>query len=363
MSLAARFHGREDVRIEEVGDLEGPPGPGEVRLRITTAAICGSDAAEYARGPILSAVPGPHPVTGHSGPLTIGHEFAGEVIAVGEGVEELELGMLVACGAGVSCGGCRACLQGRTNLCATYATIGVHRDGGLAQYCTVPAAICLDAGAYGLTADAAALAQPMSIAAHALRMGRPEGDDRVLVIGAGGIGAFLTYLAALGGCEELTVVDRSPERLAVAERLGSSAIRLADDPAELEQPSLIYEVSGTAAGLASAFAAAGPGTRIVAVGVQKEPSSLDWRGLTLGEMQVIGTVAHVCAVDLPASLAGLARRSEGWSLLAPTAIPLTAIVEDGLRPLAEGRAERIKTLIDPWIEAPRDADTVPRPAA
>ena len=101
---AARFHGAGDVRIEHV-QASPAPGPGEVLLRVRTAGICGSDGLEYRAGPdARPAARRPAPVTGHLGPLTLGDEFAGEVVAVGLGVEHLREGMLVACGAGMSCG-------------------------------------------------------------------------------------------------------------------------------------------------------------------------------------------------------------------------------------------------------------------
>src|SRR3954468_13351093 len=169
---AARFHGAGDIRVEAV-PAPTAPGPGQVLLRVATAGICGSDATEFKAGPVLvRPLDVPHPVTGHLGPLTLGHEFAGTVVAVGEGVGHLREGMLVACGAGMSCGTCRMCRAGRTNLCETYATIGFHQDGALAEHVLAPADICFDAGAYGLTGDAAAMAQPMAIAVHAGRRGR-----------------------------------------------------------------------------------------------------------------------------------------------------------------------------------------------
>src|SRR5204862_7772069 len=108
-------------------------------------------------------------------------------------------GDLVASGAGVSCASCGACLAGRTNLCERYWTVGLQRDGGLAERVAVPASTCADVGPFGLTEDAAGLAQPMAIAAHAVdRAAIAQGAD-VLVIGTGGIGGFVVYAAARSG--------------------------------------------------------------------------------------------------------------------------------------------------------------------
>jgi (R,R)-butanediol dehydrogenase/meso-butanediol dehydrogenase/diacetyl reductase len=356
---AARFHGAGDIRVEQV-DPPPAPGPGEVLLRVSTAGICGSDGLEYRMGPVLvRPLDVPHPVTGHLGPLTLGHEFAGEVVATGPGVEHLREGMLVACGAGMSCGECGPCRAGRTNLCETYATIGFHQDGALAEHVIAPASICFDAGAYGLGPDAAAMAQPMAIAVHAARRGRVAGGELALIIGAGGIGSFLTFAVASAGAEVL-VADPDPRRLAIAAALG--AMRTAGDVEEAlgtRVPDVIFEASGTAGGLEQAVRLAPRGGRIVAVGVQKAPPAVDMARVTLDELELIGTVAHVAASDFPEALRLMARRTDGWADVAPEVLPLEQVVDAGIRPLAEGTSERIKTLIDPRAEAPRPSRTAP----
>jgi threonine dehydrogenase-like Zn-dependent dehydrogenase len=274
--------------------------------------------------------------------------------------------MLVACGAGMSCGSCRPCLQGRTHLCTTYATIGFHQDGGLAEFCVAPADICFDAGAYGLGPDAAALAQPMAIAVHAGRRGRVADGEVAVIIGAGGIGCFLTYAAAQWGAK-VVVSDLDEDRLKIAEALGAArtvAVGKGESLAEAlaEEglvPDVIFEVSGAASALEQAVALAPRGGRVVAVGVQKTPPPVDMRRVTLDELELIGTVAHAVREDFPEALRLIALRREGWADTAPEVLPLDLLVDEGIRPIAEGRSERIKTLIDPWAESVRPAETVP----
>lgn len=367
---ALRFHGAGDVRVEEV-DAPGPPPPGEVLVRVRACGVCGSDALEYARGPVLIApLHAPHPVTGHSGPLTLGHELAGEVVALGEGVEALSEGDLIACGAGMSCGACGPCRAGRTNLCERYATIGFHRDGGLAERCLLPAGTCFDAGSLGLSADAAALAQPMAIAVHAARRGGCPPGGTAVVLGAGGIGVFLTYALASFG-SRVIVCDLDRGRLRLAERLGAAAtVELSAERSldralsELEAaPETIFEASGAASALTAALAAAPRGGRIVAVGVQKAPPEVDMGRLTLDELELVGTVAHVARTDMPDALRLIASRAQGWADVAPMALPLDRAVPDGIVPLAEGRSERVKTLIDPTATTARPTDMGAREAA
>src|SRR6478735_7361426 len=151
---AAVFHGPRDVRIEAVADPT--PSAGEVVLEVTRAAICGTDAAEWDHGPVLC----------RSG-VVLGHEFVGRVADVGANVAGLGVGDRVVSGAGISCGLCTWCRRGRTNLCAEYRTLGLQVDGGLAEYVTSPAAICRPVPD-ACDDDAAAMAQPLAVALHAL---------------------------------------------------------------------------------------------------------------------------------------------------------------------------------------------------
>lgn len=355
---AAVYHGTRDIRIEDVPDPR--PAADELLLRVSVTGVCGTDAEEWSSGPHLYAIGRAHPVTGHQGPIIPGHEIAGTVVAVGDAVDGFAQGALVVSGAGMSCGRCLWCRSGRTNLCERYATVGLQRNGGLAEFVAVPAETCVDATRYGLIPDVAALAQPMSVAVHAVGRGRLERDEVAVVIGIGGIGAFLTHAAVSRGAT-LVAVDVDAARLDQATRLAAAHVLDPTSGVALDRylvdhdlvPAVIYEASGTSAGLESALAAAAKGTRVVTVGLQRRKRSLDLRDLTLREIDLIGTNAHVLATDLSEALRLLAAREHGWSDLAPTALPLDAVVEGALEPIANGAAQQIKTLIDPWISSPR----------
>jgi (R,R)-butanediol dehydrogenase/meso-butanediol dehydrogenase/diacetyl reductase len=355
---AAVFHGKGDVRVEHVDDPN--PEPDELLLRIHATGICGTDAHEFAHGPAMFPIHERHPVTGHVGPMIPGHELAGTVVAVGGAVNGFAPDDLVVSGAGVWCGACVQCRRGRTNLCVRYATVGLQRDGGLAQYCRVPAATCRSVAPYDLLGDVAALAQPMAIAVHAMRRGRLTDGDHAVVVGAGGIGAFLTFAAVAHGTR-VTVLDLDTERLELAGRLGAHEVLAPQPDVPIRQqlgvaagfPTVVYEVTGRPTGLATARQIAPSGGRLVIVGMQPVAAELDLRDLALREIEVIGTNAHVCDVDLPHALGLLAARDGSWSDVAPVALALDDLVADGLEPLARGRSERVKTLVDPWTPATR----------
>ena len=351
---AAVYHGSRDLRIE---DLEVPdPGPGELLIEVHAAGICGTDASEWSHGPTMFPISTRNARSGHQGPMVPGHEFGGRVAARGHGVEGFPDDAIVASGAGISCGTCPACTQLRTNFCERYFTVGLQRNGALAQYVTVPASICLPVEQHGLGDDGAALVQPMSVAVHALRQGSPQPGDTVLVIGIGGVGAFLVFAAVEMGLR-VVAADLSAERLQIARALGAVGTVEVDRNVDLasqllrpvEEPAVVaYEVTGVAEALRAALAVVEPRGRVVAVGLGARPVLIDVRSITLREVSLVGTNAHVFGADFAEAARLVGRRAGGWGDVAPVALPLDALVARGLQPMVDGRAERIKTLIDPW---------------
>jgi (R,R)-butanediol dehydrogenase/meso-butanediol dehydrogenase/diacetyl reductase len=332
---AAVFHGPRDVRIDDVPEPQAP-APDEVLLEVLRAAICGTDAAEWDHGPMLCR-PG----------VILGHEFVGRVAAVGADVAGLRAGDRVVSGAGISCGRCRWCRLGRTNLCAGYRTLGLQVDGGLAELVTSPAAICRtvpDACAD----DAAAMTQPLAVALHALSRVDQTPDDAVAVIGAGGIGSFIVAGASrrTTGGGRVVAIDVDDERLATASALGAhetvnaTGRDLTELLLELSDGAgfdVAIEASGAPHTPAAAIAGVRRGGRVLLVGLHGSACAIDLTAMILREVDIFSTVAHVCDSDIPAALALLAA-SDIASLVAGPTIPLDALVEDGLRPLAERRA-------------------------
>jgi len=344
---AAVLHAAGDLRVQE--RAVPAPGPGEALVRVAVCGVCGSDASEYDRGPLLTVLP-----------VTLGHEFVGVVEAVGPDTAGVAVGATVVCGAGVSCGTCKPCREGRTNLCRSYATLGLQRDGGLAGYVVAPADILLDVTASGLSTDTLGMAQPMSIAVHAVRRSGLRAGQDAVIVGAGGIGTFITVAAVATGARVL-VADLNPDRLALAERLGAFATLKADEKGLAEridelgmEVDVFFEVTGSAPGLASVLESARPGATIVPVGIQRGEPGLPLGSWTLREYTIVGTVAHVFATDMPEAIRLLAARDD-WSDLAHEVLPLDQVADEGLRPLLDRSARQIKTLVDPWITQSRPA--------
>jgi threonine dehydrogenase-like Zn-dependent dehydrogenase len=339
---AAVFHGPRDVRVEDVSDPSSP-SPEEVVLKVIRAAICGTDAAEWDHGPVLCR-PG----------VVLGHEFVGHVVELGSDVAGLRKGDRVVSGAGISCGRCFWCLRSRTNLCTNYRTLGLQVDGGLAEYVTSPAAICRPVPD-GCNDDAAAMAQPMAVALHALSRVAQGPEESVAVIGAGGIGSFIVAGASRRAVDgRVVAIDIDSERLATASALGAdeAADATGRDLAELLRElsdgvgfDVVIEASGAAHAPSAATTGVRRGGRVLLVGLHAAPREIDLTRLIVREVDIFTTVAHVYDSDIPAALELLAE-SDIAAVTAGPRIPLEELVEEGLRPLAEGRGDG-KILVTP----------------
>ena len=186
----------------EISVAERPrpsPGPGEVVVRIRRAGVCGTD---------LHIFEGSHPFLQY--PRVIGHELSGEVAETGPGCA-IAVGQQVYVIPYLACGRCVACRRGKTNCCQRIGVLGVHVDGGMADYVCVPEANV--APADGVTLDQAAMVEFLAIGAHAIRRASPHKQDRILVVGAGPIGMGCMLFAKLDG-GEVTALDMRQERLA-----------------------------------------------------------------------------------------------------------------------------------------------------
>ena len=349
---AAVFHGPGDVRIESMAD-PAAPNPAELVVEVIRASICGTDASEYAHGPHMIPLHERHPGSGHVGPTVLGHEFVGRVISVGDRVQGFSVGQRVVPGAGVSCGECGWCRAGRTNLCARYYTLGLSANGGLAEAASTPAGICC-AVPEECSDDAAAMAQPLAVALHAIKRGRVEPTETLVVIGVGGIGALIVAGAAGRGLKEIIAVDVDERRLVNARELGAAdtinprgqdAVDAVRNLTSGDGAHVVIEASGARAAPGDAVQMVQRGGRVVILGLQADRVELDLFDVALREIEITSAVAHVCAEDLPEALDILARTDIAEKIV-DGVIPLERLVEDGLVPLAERRAAG-KILVDP----------------
>jgi 2-desacetyl-2-hydroxyethyl bacteriochlorophyllide A dehydrogenase len=208
------------VSIQRVDDPT--PGPREALIQVEACGICGTD---------MHILKGELPSTHY--PIIPGHEFCGEVVAVGREVEHIRVGDFVAVDPNLPCRECHSCQAGRENLCENYAAIGVTRAGACAELVAAPAA-----NAFILPADLprawGTLVEPLSCAVHGFDRLGAKLADRYLIYGAGTMGLLMAQLARRAGAATVDVVDIKESRLPVAERLGAD--RTATSADDLDRP-------------------------------------------------------------------------------------------------------------------------------
>ncbi|MEF2978583.1 zinc-dependent alcohol dehydrogenase [Subtercola sp. YIM 133946] len=346
---AAVYHGAHDIRVT---DVETPTrAPGSVLIKITRSGLCGTDATEWSVGPKIFPVTTPHRVTGHMGPMILGHEFIGEVVEA-DADSGFAPGDRVASGAGVWCGECARCLEGRTNMCDRYYTYGLTTDGGMAGYIATESKN-LARIPDGLSDDYAGLAQPLAVGIHAARRSGTHDGDRVVIIGAGAIASFvLAGLGHLVDAEILVVEFAGPKQDRVrrfgADHVVSPGDTLYDDVLAAfggVRPDVVIEASGAPGQLATAVSLVRDGGRVLAVGLPKAKPELDIHSVVFREITIDSSLAHVCDTDLGPALEILAEGVVGPELL-EAVVPLEDLPAQ-LERLASGKLEG-KVLIDPW---------------
>lgn len=252
---AVRLQAAGRIELVEVPDPSA--GPGEVLVRVLAAGICGTDRHLY-KGEFPCAPP-----------VTLGHEFSGEVLVAGQGVT-LPPGTRIACDPNIACGACDQCLRGRTNLCIRNVAIGIHRDGGFADMAVIPAhrAVAVP----GLDPHHAAFAEPLACTLHGLDLGAAVPGERVIVLGGGVIGLLAVQLARTAGAE-VTLVTRHPAKRALAQEIGATHTAATEAEARALLPrgaDLVVECAGVAETVEMAPRLTRSGGRVVILGVMPQ---------------------------------------------------------------------------------------------
>jgi 2-desacetyl-2-hydroxyethyl bacteriochlorophyllide A dehydrogenase len=255
-------------------------GPGEVLVRVRHCGICGSDLHWY-----HGQMPAP--------PMCPGHEIAGEVAEIGAGVTDPRPGDAVALEGITSCGSCPYCVSGAYQLCRRVGIVGMTVPGGFADYVAVPARHAFRVPA-GVEFATAALAEPLGVAVHGVRLGGLEIGQRVLVLGAGTIGLMAVAAARAGGAAEIVVTARRPQQRAAALALGAGRVLDPTDPAALDvSADLVVEtVGGEADTLDTAAAACRPGGTICVLGVFNRAPTFPAIPVLVKELRLVGSFVY-----------------------------------------------------------------------
>jgi L-iditol 2-dehydrogenase len=216
---AIRLHGPADLRLEEMPEPP-KPGRGEVLLAVKSVGICGSDLHTYQDARIGN--------TSLGGPLCLGHEFAGVVVAVGESALDgngnaLAPNTPVAVDPAQHCGHCEMCQKGHPNLCPNVVFVGLYpHDGALCERMIVPAHTCFPMPP-GTDFGEGALLETLGVALHSVDLANIRVGDSAAIVGAGPIGLCILQVAKLAGAHPIFVSDKLPWRLDLAKKLGATA--------------------------------------------------------------------------------------------------------------------------------------------
>jgi threonine 3-dehydrogenase len=262
-------------------------GINDVLIRIDRTGICGTDLHIYdwdawARKTI--------PV-----PMVVGHEFVGEIVAVGSNVRDFFPGEVVSGEGHVVCGRCRNCLAGRRHLCKATEGVGVNRPGAFAEYLSLPMTNVWH-HAPGIDRDVAAIFDPLGNAVHTALSFDLLGED-VLITGAGPIGLMAVAVARHAGARNVVITDLNPHRLELAKRMGAT---VALDVRESTLQDVIrqlgmkegfdvgLEMSGSPAALQQMLAVMCHGGKIAMLGIPAEPIAIDWNTVVFNMLTIKG---------------------------------------------------------------------------
>jgi (R,R)-butanediol dehydrogenase / meso-butanediol dehydrogenase / diacetyl reductase len=330
-----------DVRVV---DIERPvPAAGEVLIDVACCGVCGSDLH------MLSAALVP---AGH----VLGHEFTGVVAALGPGVTGWTVGDRVTVLPAVACGQCYACRAGHPNLCEEQGIDhgpGIGRPGGYAESVAVPAAM-LRRLPDGVTDAHGALAEPLAVALHAIRISAAAPDEPVCVLGSGPIGVLAVAGLLAGETGRVAVVEPAPGRRDAAERLGVRALAPDDALDGVPQvlggrPTAVIDATGHPSGAPLALRLLAPAGRLTVVGLPTAPASLDLSLLAFKEITIRGSLIYD-EQDFASALAYLGTGRIPCDKIITAVAPLAdapSLISD----LLAGTTEHVKVLLTPGSAA------------
>lgn len=253
----------------------GPLAPGEVRIDVAAAGICGSDVHiyEWTAG---------YDWMRQAMPVTLGHEFAGTIAAIAPDVTDVAVGQRVTVAPAIACGGCPACRASMPELCPLRLTLGLTRDGGFAAQVNAPALNCLAIPDH-VDMEIAALTEPLAVAARAVETGEVKLGETVVVLGPGTIGQGIALLARASGARVIVVGHKDAVRFETLRALGFQQLI---DIAEQDLPEAVqalaggkadkvFEATGAPSSIRDGLSVLRDGGILVTAGIHARPAEFD----------------------------------------------------------------------------------------
>src|ERR1700693_120112 len=282
---AAVLHGPRDIRMEKRVPL--PAGAGEAVVQVFASGLCGTDYRIWNGDRAVQY------------PLIMGHEFIGEVVAVGPGVQALQPGQKVAVEPNYSCGACPLCREGNRNLCLSRTAIGIDVNGGFAEQACLPARCCWPAPAE-ISDDQLMLAEPLAVVVRAVARGEARRGESAAVLGVGALGLLAIQVLKAQGLRVLAV-GRTEQRQDLARALGGDDFTTSGDGGATEAArafsgregvDLVVETAGTGVAVEQALELTHPGGRVVLTGLPHEASTVNFFGVVRRELRIIGSMIY-----------------------------------------------------------------------
>lgn len=351
---AAVFHGPHDIRLLDVA--EPSIRPGAVKVKVDWCGICGTDLHEYLAGPIFIPPPGsPHPITGETLPLTLGHEFAGSVVEVGHGVAGVSEGDSVAIEPVYRCGECPACRRGAPNLCEKLGFYGLMGGGGgMSEFAVMPSYMVHQLPG-GLSAEQGALVEPIAVGLRAVRRAGVQPGQSAAVFGAGPIGAVTMQCLRASGAGQVIAVEVADARKRKALELGADVVI---DPSVEDAVERIRELTGgegvehafDAAGievtLRTAMAATRKGGTVTIISIWEGPVSINPNDIVLSELDVRGTICYT-PEDFADTIAMIQDGRISTAGMITERVALDDVVAAGFDELVNHKDRHVKILVHP----------------
>jgi (R,R)-butanediol dehydrogenase/meso-butanediol dehydrogenase/diacetyl reductase len=348
---ALRLYDAHDLRVEQI-DEPGEPGPLEVRLRNLRAGICGTDLHEFRHGPQL-ATRTPHTLTGASLPQVLGHEYSGEVLAVGADVTAVKPGDRVAIMPLFFCGSCPPCTTGRPQSCDRLGAVGLNWAwGGMAEFSTVQEHQVWPLPD-SMTDLQGAMVEPTAVAIHSVTTAGVTGGDVVLVTGGGPIGQLVALAAVAAGAGAVFLAEPNIQRRERAGGLGLTGLldpTHSDVPAQMRAVSqggvdIAIECAGDGRAVSTCLASLRTGGVMMQTGLHVAPAEIDMRMVTLRDLTIRG--ANCFPVDSwPRVIELIASGQLPAERVVTAVVPLATGVNDGFEALLAADSDHVKIVLD-----------------
>lgn len=337
---AARIYGAKDVRIEdvEVAIVKN----NQIKIEVGWTGICGSDLHAYFHGMGISETP--HPLSGRSAPLTLGHEFAGTITEIGVDVQHLSVGDRVAIEPLMYSSNDYYAKLGKYNLANDFGFIGLNDDGGFAEFAVIDAEKAHKLPE-GVSLEEGALVEPAAVAFQAVKSSEFKSGNSAVVFGAGPIGLLTIIALKAAGASAIIAVDVSKERLEKAMEIGATrAVNSLDEKVEEVVQQLFpygvdvsYEAAGAQATFTSAINVLKKGGQLMVISAFAAPVEIDMIAVLIGELKIQASFAyrHV----FPEVIAMIGAGQLDVKQVITKKINLDQLVEEGLEVLGVDKSQ------------------------